>query len=286
MAVSRIDCCGEKAGYPAGALFGAAIWASRWARGPVRLKNQAMALKQSEAIVLRTYPLREADLLVTLFTRSEGKVKGVARSAKRSKRRFGGALEPLTLVRVYYQDRSDQELVRLDWCDILESPLSGVLDYPRVVALEHVAEVIDELLPEREANDDIFRLAVSVLHQLRSESIWIPLTYFQLWLVRLVGFLPELSECVVCGQVLNGSRAYFHALADGLMCTRHKRLASSELAPESRRLAAQMFRTAVENFAIEPVIPGRYADLRRMLVQILERHIEKKLITASMLEKL
>ncbi len=155
----------------------------------------AMALKQSEAIVLRTYPLREADLLVTLFTRAEGKVKGVARSAKKSKRRFGGALEPLTVVRVYYEDRSGQELARLDSCDILESPLSSTVDYPRVVALEHVAEVLDELLPDREANDSIFRLAAAVLHQLRAGSIWIPLTYFQLWLVRLVGFLPELSEC-------------------------------------------------------------------------------------------
>ena len=63
-----------------------------------------MALKESEAIVLRTYPMREADLLVTLFTRLEGKVRGVARSAKKSKRRFGGALEPLTYVRVYYDD--------------------------------------------------------------------------------------------------------------------------------------------------------------------------------------
>src|SRR3954463_5728242 len=104
-----------------------------------------MALRESEAIVLRTYPLREADLLVTLFTRSEGKVKGVARSAKKSKRRFGGALEPLTLVRAYYDDKAGQELARLDSCDILESPLSMAVDYPRVVALEHVSEVLDEL---------------------------------------------------------------------------------------------------------------------------------------------
>ena len=122
-----------------------------------------MSLKQSEAIVLRTYPLREADLLVTLFTRTEGKVKGVARAAKKSRRRFGGALEPLTCVRAYYEDRERQELARLDSCDILESPLSTAVDYPRVVALEHVAEALDELLPDREANDAIYRLAVSVL---------------------------------------------------------------------------------------------------------------------------
>src|SRR6516164_812840 len=114
-----------------------------------------MPLKQSEAIVLRTYPLRESDLLVTLFTRAEGKLKGVARAAKKSKRRFGGALEPLTLVRVYYDEREGQELVRLDSCDILESPLSQTVDYARIVALEHVAEMLDELLPDREANDAI-----------------------------------------------------------------------------------------------------------------------------------
>src|SRR6185369_1611985 len=123
---------------------------------------QPMPLKQSEAIVLRTYPLRESDLLVTLFTRAEGRVKGVARAAKKSKRRFGGALEPLTLIRVYYDDREGQELARLDSCDILDSPLSHSLDYARVAALEHVGELLDELLPEREANDAIFRLTYSV----------------------------------------------------------------------------------------------------------------------------
>jgi DNA repair protein RecO (recombination protein O) len=245
-----------------------------------------MALQQSEAIVLRTYPLREADLLVTLFTRAEGKVKGVARSAKKSRRRFGGALEPLTLVRAYWDDRERQELARLDACDILESPLSNELDYPRVIALENVAELLDELLPDREANDAIFRLAVSVLRQLQHGSIWMPLSYFQLWLVRLVGFLPEMTTCSNCGRSLNGSKAYYHALVDGLMCVQHKRLASSELTPESRAVALQMFRSPLEAMATEAWTAKQAADLRRYLVQIVERHIEKKLVTAVMLNKL
>jgi DNA repair protein RecO (recombination protein O) len=108
-----------------------------------------MSLKQSEAIVLRTYPLREADLLVTLFTRAEGKVKGIARAAKKSKRRFGGALEPLTWVRAYYEDREGQELARLDSCDILESPLSATVDYPRVAALAGRSVTKSDLLKAR-----------------------------------------------------------------------------------------------------------------------------------------
>ena len=244
-----------------------------------------MALRESEAIVLRTYSLREADLLVTLFTRLEGKVHGVARSAKKSRRRFGGALEPLTYVRAFYDVRERQELARLDSCDVLESPLASEVSYPRALALGHIAELLDELLPDHEANDAIFRLTLSVLHALPGPEIWMPVTYFELWMTRLVGFLPELNECVVCGRNLNGSRAYFHALADGLMCADDKRLASSELSSESRVLAGQMFRAPVDALLGEPWPKAQGADLRRFAIQILQRHIEKKLVTASMLQK-
>jgi DNA repair protein RecO (recombination protein O) len=245
-----------------------------------------MPLKESEAIVLRTYPLREADLLVTLFTRLEGKVRGVARAAKKSKRRFGGALEPLTYVRAYYEDRERQELTRLDSCDVIESPLAAEVGYSRAVALGHVAELLDELLPDREANDAVFRLTLSVLGALQGPQIWMPLTYFDIWLTRLMGFLPDFSECIVCGQVLNGNRAFFHALTDGLMCAEDKRLASSEMSSVSRELAAQMFRSPVESFTAAAWPKSQGSDLRKFAIQILERHIEKKLVTASMLDKL
>lgn len=245
-----------------------------------------MPLKESEAIILRTYPLREADLLVTLFTRMEGKVRGVARSAKKSKRRFGGALEPLTYVRAFYEDRERQELARLDSCEVIESPMATEVSYPRAVALGHIAELLDELLPDREASDAVFRLTLSVLSELRGPEIWMPVTYFDLWMTRLMGYLPDLSECIACGRTLNGSRAFYHALADGLMCADDKRLASSEISAESRGLAAKMFRAPVETFAGVAWPKALGADLRKFLIQSLQRHIEKKLVTAGMLEKL
>jgi DNA repair protein RecO (recombination protein O) len=246
-----------------------------------------MPLKQSEAVVLRSYPLREADLLVSFFTRAEGKVKGVARAAKKSKKRFGGALEPLTYVRLYWEDREGHELARVDSCDVLDSPLSTEVDYPRAVGLAHLAELVDELLPDREANEVVFRLLVSVLPHMRAGSVWMPVTYFELWMARLTGVLPELGACMVCGEALNGSRAFFHPLADGLMCVNDKRLASTEMARESRILAAEMFRAPVERFDNSEAWPRERArDLRRFLVQLIERHIEKKLVTAMMLEKI
>lgn len=245
-----------------------------------------MALKESEAIVLRTYPLRESDLLVTLFTRIEGKIKGVARAAMKSRRRFGGALEPMTYVRAVYDVREGQELVRLDSCEVIESPMATEVSYARVTALAHVAELLDELMPDREASDAVFRLSLAVLHEMRGAIVWMPLTYFDLWMTRLMGFLPDLSECLVCGRVLDGSRAFYHALADGLVCSDDKRIASSELSSESRKIAAQMLRSRVSEFAGIDWPKAVAADLRKFLLQILERHIEKKLVTGKMLEKI
>jgi len=249
-----------------------------------------MALKESEAIVLRTYPLRESDLLVTLFTRMEGKVKGVARAAMKSRRRFGGALEPLTYVRLFYDDREGQELARLDTCEVIESPLASEVSYPRAAALAHIAELLDELMPDREASDAVFRLTLAVLQELRGDKLWMPLTYFELWMTRLMGFLPEFAECVVCGRSFDDrrddSRTFYHALADGLVCTDDKRIASSELSPESRKIAAQMLRSRVSEFSGIDWPKAVGADLRKFLLQILERHIEKKLVTAGMLEKI
>ncbi len=116
-----------------------------------------------EAIVLRTWPFHEADLLVSLFTRERGKVKGVARHAMRSRRRFGGALEPATQVIAHYTERPREDLVRMDSFEIVWSPLTAPVDALRAAGLALVVEVVEEAMPELAAEDNVFRLAVSVL---------------------------------------------------------------------------------------------------------------------------
>src|ERR1700685_478370 len=120
-----------------------------------------------EAIVLRAWPFHEADLLVSLFTREQGRVRGVARHALRSRRRFGGALEPMTYVRASYGERPKQELVRLDAFEILSSPLSRPVDYARTAALQFLAEVVEEALPEGATEDSVFRLVLAVVDQMQ-----------------------------------------------------------------------------------------------------------------------
>src|SRR5438270_12568661 len=98
-----------------------------------------------EAIVLRTWPFQEADLLVSLFTREQGHIKGVARHAMRSRRRFGGALEPMTHVKATWAEKPRQELARLDAFEIVSSPLSRTVDYASKADMELMAEVMDVL---------------------------------------------------------------------------------------------------------------------------------------------
>jgi recombinational DNA repair protein (RecF pathway) len=105
-------------------------------------------------------------------------------------------------------------------------------------------------------------------------------------MVRLSGLLPDLTTCAECGSNLNGDKAYFHPRADGLLCPRDRKLASGEISEESRELAAGMLRAPVETFAGNPWPRAVASDLRKFFKQRIEMHVEKKLVTAAMLERL
>ena len=238
-----------------------------------------------EAIVLRTWPFHEADLLVSLFTREQGRVKGVARHAMRSRRRFGGALEPMTHVRATYVERPRQELVRLDGFEILSSPLSQPVDYARTAALQMVAEALEEALPEGAPEDAVFRLALAVLDELQVGRVWMPVTYFALWMSRLMGWMPELGHCVVCGLDLRGGTVWYSATSDGVTCADDRRGGSVALSADSAGEAVRIFRGTVKGLAEEEWPRERGADLRRFAAETLERHLERRLVSARVLER-
>jgi DNA repair protein RecO (recombination protein O) len=250
-----------------------------------------MAVLTSESVVLRTWPVYEADLIVSFFTRDYGRVKGVAKAALKSRRRFGGALEPMTLARAWFVERPRQELVRLDQLEIIRSPLSGPVDHARMAVLSFYAEVLDEALPEHDPQDAVFRLLLSVLEQttvIQSETIqpWMALTYFSLWMTRLMGLLPDLAHCMICGEALHAAEVSFSSYADGFFCALHRNGSGNSLSVDSWQLAQRMLKAPVAAFAAEPWPRRRAQDLRRFTLQALERHLERKLRTAEALGRL
>jgi DNA repair protein RecO (recombination protein O) len=126
-----------------------------------------MPARQSEAFVLRTYPYREADLVVSFLARDRGKLRGIANGVRRPKSRFGSGLERLSHVRAFYYQKETQELVKLDGCELLAPPVFLRADYPALVALDFLTEVTEHILPEHEPNEKFFRLLLSVVDEIR-----------------------------------------------------------------------------------------------------------------------
>ena len=213
-----------------------------------------MPAQASETLVLRTYPFKEADLVVSFFTRDQGKLRGVARRARRTRNDFGSGLERLSYVRMHYFQRETRELVSLDSCELIQSQFDVMRDYAASVALDYVAEVADQLLPPHEPSERFFRLLLAVLEHIRCNPaghVWDSVAYYTLWAVRLSGFLPELR----IGQ-------------------------------ESREIALEMMQTAVGQLTPRKWSRETAADLRHQLVRAIEEHAERRLITVRTLESL
>lgn len=197
----------------------------------------------------------------------------------------------MTHVVADYATRPRQDLVRLDSLEIIHSPLAEAVDYARAAALAFYAEVLDEMLPEGPAQADgqdaTFRLLLHVLEQTQVGRIWMPVTYFALWTVRLMGWMPDLLRCTVCRRAFApDGPAFWLPEADGLLCETHRKPAAYTLSAASRKLAAQLFHAPVARFAGELWPRHRAADLRRFAMHALERHGEQRLQSVGALIRL
>jgi DNA repair protein RecO (recombination protein O) len=206
----------------------------------------------SESFILQTYPFREADLVVSFFTRDQGKLRGVARRARRPKSAFGSGLERLSHATVSYYQKENRELVSLNSCDLLQSQFALASNYEASVALDYLAEVTEQLLPANETNERHFRLLIAVLESLREGgNVWTAVTYFALWAVRLAGLLPALR-----------------------------------VSANSRAIIEEMLVTPLSQLTARPWTKETAADVRRALNRLIEEQVERKLRTTAILEAL
>lgn len=168
--------------------------------------NCNMPLHDTEAFVLRTFSIQEADKICVFFTREAGKVRGVAHGARRVKSRYGASLEPFTEVSLSYFQKENRELVSVSSCEIIRSQFVDNFSSERLGLLHYLAELIIEFLPDHEANDHVYRLITATLLALRDlPGAQTPaLTrYFEIWMLKLGGFFPDWRTCGLCGRDLS-----------------------------------------------------------------------------------
>jgi DNA repair protein RecO (recombination protein O) len=181
-----------------------------------------MPIVSAKGIVLGSSNLGETDKIVTLYTEQYGKIKGVAKGARKIKSRFGGTLLPLNILDLIYFEKENRSLVSINSCEIAHSFHSIREDFERLKRGLYLIELVDVVLKERQKNRQVFDLLISIIKQIESvdlnriESL---LRIFELRVLSHVGYRPLLDKCIKCGvSVKEKDRYRFSPLHGGIVC--------------------------------------------------------------------
>jgi DNA repair protein RecO (recombination protein O) len=238
-----------------------------------------MTLVNTDAIVLRSYHLAEADRIVVCLTRSAGLVRAVAKGARRMKSRFGAALEPFTLIKLAFYEKENRELVTISQAEIVKSHFDLAAQPEAAEALAYMAELVSEFAPPHEANEKLFRMVVACVDALSAapEAARLILRYFEVWLLRLAGLFPDVRTCGECGAAFADSDVAYLDAEGKSRCHKCSHGAGTRLLPETQRSLGATHKLAPLQFATSfgQLSGESEAELEefthRLIVRVLER---------------
>lgn len=248
-------------------------------------RRQIMPAQETEAIILKTFPLGEADRLVSFLGRTSGKVRGVAGGARRLKNRFGSTLELLSHVQIWYVERETRDLVRIQQCELLESFHRAQSEYELSTGLATISEIVERVVPEHEVAESMFRLVLLAVREVERRGDWqLPLAYFAYWTVRLGGWLPPLGACANCGATLGSLGGFHWSSGAGLYCQNCRHSGMRSLDSDGKLLAERFAGKGLDK--LEAVADERKTvrELREAALNWIEFHTERKLLTRELLE--
>ena len=244
-----------------------------------------MPARETEAIILKTFPLGEADRLVSFLGRSSGRMRGVAAGARRLKNRYGSALELLSHVRIWYFERETRDLVRIQQADLLDSFHKAQSDYQLSIGFAVVSEIAERVLPEHEVNESMFRLILLTAREIeRRASGALALSYYAFWTVRLAGWLPRVDVCAVCGKAFGKGSAYQGHHHPGLYDAEHRRSGMKPVSAEARKLAEVFAKQRLDQFEEALGTLSGVKELRDAALNWIEHHTEHKLATRALFD--
>ena len=243
-----------------------------------------MPLYKTEAIVLLTYRVGEADKIVVFLTRDQGKLRGMAKGARRPRSKFGGSLEVGTEVELRYFEKESRELVSVDRCDIIRSHFSYSGDPVRACTLAYFTELTDGFAQEKEPGEKLYRLLRVSMESLAEGDPEQVARYFEAWLLRLGGYYPRADACKRCDAPLADRGAHYRAEDHSLRCPS---CASGGivLSPEALRYLKQVWQNppgAVE----KPESSVVFKELSTLHRHMIVRELEKELRSQSVLDDL
>lgn len=236
-----------------------------------------MSLFETEALILRTYNLAEADKIVVCLSRSSGLIRGVAKNCRKLKNRFGASLEPFTLINLTYFEKENQELVSFTQTEILRSRFNLSSDATLLNGFCYMGDLLLDFSPPRQANDNLYRMALAcfeAVSQSPADLEWV-LRYFEVWLLKLEGFLPDLRRCGSCNNSLDNEEVLYFGSDLTLRCSncRGGRLIAKAVHQQlraSEKLSPVKF---AEGAREVPTATGK--ELAQLTYQIISRVLER-----------
>jgi DNA repair protein RecO (recombination protein O) len=234
---------------------------------------------ETEALVLRTYKLADADKIVVCLTREGGVVRGTARGARRLKSKFGASLEVWTRVALSYYEKEGRELVSIRQAEILQSYFDLAAEsLEAVAALDYLGELIIEFAPPHEPFEKLFRLAKVSVETISNSSgkeleIRATIRYFEVWILKLSGFFPDLRFCARCRRTLD-KKEFLYLKGNNLFCGECREGTEKILSAETYSHLRAIERMSPNEFAqsaTEESLGEVQLLTERLITRILER---------------
>jgi DNA repair protein RecO (recombination protein O) len=249
-----------------------------------------MPVFTANAIVVHSFNYGESDKIVTFFTREFGKLKGIAKGARRSKKRFQNALDLFSHLRLVFFDREGMGLVRAQGCDILYSFPKIREDLRKIVYGNYFLEMVSEMAGEREAHPEAFDLILSFLKTLEGmEALEEHLRMFEIRMLSIFGYRPNLKKCSLCQrdlEALKETPTVFFSLERGtFLCGGCSRPADPLIALSlgTARLIEGISETEVSKIHRFRFTPQALSESRQILPKFISYQLGKELKTLKAL---
>jgi len=245
-----------------------------------------VAIISTEAVVLRTVPLRETSMIAFLFTRSHGKVNGVLKGIRKDPRKFRTSLDKLSVNDIVFYQYRNSDIHLVSQCDMKEHFPAIRLDIKRMTAGEYACELLNKIMPVEQKNAGVYTLLLDycrALGEARDPGRLVHM--FQIKLLALSGFRPHIDSCVQCGCAVSG-KVKFSTRQGGLVCPRCERKEIGLVPVSSGALASLLY---VENHPWDQCLklsltPSVRKELKHILNNFLIYHLEKNIKSAKYLE--
>ena len=247
-----------------------------------------MPLHDAQAFVLRTYKLAEADKICVLLTRESGKVRGVAYGARKMKSRFGSSLEPFTEVAVTYFEKEGRDLASISNAEIVASHFNETAH--SVIAgsaVSYLSDLLCEFLPDREPNETVYRLVGATVTALAtSTNTNAVVRYFEVWLLKLAGFYPELTACAGCRNATASGSTVWISVDGSPRCETCSGGRGIAVGPRLQTTLARILAEPPSLFAANPPAPDHLDRLAEIALVILRHSLERDLKSYALFNRM